>query len=137
MTGIYLFAIAYSPGEGPVPFTYSAECYPLYVRDIGMSIATAVTWGFNFCVTMSLPNMKRNFQASGMTGFYSAWNLIGFFLVLLYITLLDSTPPGPADRVALALCPRQKAGLWRSWTGFFQFQRGCICIMASSKPFTP
>ena len=25
MVGFYLFAIAYSPGEGPVPFTYSAE----------------------------------------------------------------------------------------------------------------
>ena len=23
--GLFLFAIAYSPGEGPVPFTYSAE----------------------------------------------------------------------------------------------------------------
>lgn len=25
----YLFGIVYSPGEGPVPFTYSAEAYPL------------------------------------------------------------------------------------------------------------
>lgn len=42
--GIYLYTIAYSPGEGPVPFTYSAEAYPLYVRDIGMSFSTAVLW---------------------------------------------------------------------------------------------
>ena len=42
--GMYLFGIAYSPGEGPVPFTYSAEAYPLYVRDIGMSWATSVLW---------------------------------------------------------------------------------------------
>ena len=42
--GIYLFAMAYSPGEGPVPFTYSAEAYPLSVRDIGMSLSTAVLW---------------------------------------------------------------------------------------------
>ncbi|EEB88160.1 hypothetical protein MPER_14158, partial [Moniliophthora perniciosa FA553] len=42
--GIYLFAMSYSPGEGPVPFTYSAEAFPLYVRDIGMSLATAVLW---------------------------------------------------------------------------------------------
>jgi len=40
--GIYLFMIVYSPGEGPVPFTYSAECYPLYVRDVGMSFATGM-----------------------------------------------------------------------------------------------
>lgn len=25
--GIYLFMIVYSPGEGPVPFTYSAEAF--------------------------------------------------------------------------------------------------------------
>ena len=36
--------VVYSPGEGPVPFTYSAEAFPLYIRDIGMSFATAVTW---------------------------------------------------------------------------------------------
>lgn len=36
--GIYLFGMVYSPGEGPVPFTYSAEAYPLYVRSYGMSL---------------------------------------------------------------------------------------------------
>jgi len=40
--GIYLFMVVYSPGEGPVPFTYSAEAYPLYIRDIGMSFATGM-----------------------------------------------------------------------------------------------
>jgi len=25
IVGIYMFTVAYSPGEGPVPFTYSAE----------------------------------------------------------------------------------------------------------------
>lgn len=41
---IYAFMVVYSPGEGPVPFTYSAEAFPLYIRDIGMSFATATTW---------------------------------------------------------------------------------------------
>lgn len=34
--GIYLFAMSYSPSEGPVPFTYSAEAFPLYIRPIGV-----------------------------------------------------------------------------------------------------
>ena len=42
--GIYLYTMAYSPGEGPVPFTYSSEAFPLYVRDVAMSFATAVLW---------------------------------------------------------------------------------------------
>lgn len=32
---------------GPVPFTYSAEAFPFNVRDVGMSYATALTWGFS------------------------------------------------------------------------------------------
>lgn len=34
---IFLFAMVYSPGEGPVPFTYSAEVFPLSHREVGMS----------------------------------------------------------------------------------------------------
>lgn len=36
VTGIYIFMVCYSPGSGPVPFTYSAEAFPLHIRDIGM-----------------------------------------------------------------------------------------------------
>ena len=53
-TGIYLFMAVYSPGEGPVPFTYSAEAFPLHIRDTGMSFATAVTWGFNFILSLTV-----------------------------------------------------------------------------------
>lgn len=35
-TGLFCFMACYSPGSGPVPFTYSAEAFPLHIRDIGM-----------------------------------------------------------------------------------------------------
>ena len=35
----YIFVALYSIGLGPVPFTYSAECFPLEVRMVGMSLA--------------------------------------------------------------------------------------------------
>lgn len=38
---IYIFAMFYSPGEGPVPFTYSAEVFPLSHREVGMGLAVA------------------------------------------------------------------------------------------------
>ncbi|KAG6850372.1 hypothetical protein H0H93_014326 [Arthromyces matolae] len=38
---IFIFAAFYSPGEGPVPFTYSAEVFPLTHREMGMSWADA------------------------------------------------------------------------------------------------
>jgi hypothetical protein len=39
---IYIFAAFYSPGEGPVPFTYSAEVFPLSHREVGMGWAVAI-----------------------------------------------------------------------------------------------
>jgi Sugar (and other) transporter len=83
--GIYLFGIVYSPGEGPVPFTYSAEAYPLYVRNVGMSLATATTWFFNFVLSVTWPSMLKAFKPQGGFGWYAGWNIIGFWLVLLFL----------------------------------------------------
>ncbi|RPD63661.1 MFS sugar transporter [Lentinus tigrinus ALCF2SS1-6] len=83
--GIYLFTMAYSPGEGPVPFTYSAEAFPLYIRDIGMSYATAVLWFFNFVVAITFPRLLTAFTPTGAFGWYAGWNLFGFFLILLFL----------------------------------------------------
>jgi MFS family permease len=54
---VYIFAMFYSPGEGPVPFTYSAEVFPLSHREVGMgwAVATCLFWA---CVlTLFLPFM--------------------------------------------------------------------------------
>ncbi|KAF2839604.1 putative MFS sugar transporter [Patellaria atrata CBS 101060] len=83
--GIYLFGIVYSPGEGPVPFTYSAEAYPLYVRAYGMSLATATTWFFNFVLSITWPSLVDAFTPQGAFGWYAAWNIIGWWLVLLFM----------------------------------------------------
>lgn len=83
--GIYLFGVVYSPGEGPVPFTYSAEAYPLYIRPLGMSLATATTWFFNFVLSITFPSLLAAFKPQGAFAFYATWNLIGFVLVLLFL----------------------------------------------------
>jgi len=83
--GIYLFGIVYSPGEGPVPFTYSAEAYPLYVRSYGMSLATATTWFFNFVLSITWPSLLTAFKPQGAFGWYAGWNIVGFVLVLLFM----------------------------------------------------
>ncbi|KAJ0162239.1 putative metabolite transport protein YwtG [Colletotrichum tanaceti] len=84
-TGIYLFGMVYSPGEGPVPFTYSAEAYPLYIRPIGMSLATATTWFFNFILAVTWPSLQEAFTPTGAFGWYAGWNIVGFFLVLFLL----------------------------------------------------
>jgi MFS family permease len=83
--GIYLFGIVYSPGEGPVPFTYSAEAYPLYIRSQGMSLATATTWFFNFILSVTWPSLLKAFKPQGAFAWYGAWNIVGFFGVLFFV----------------------------------------------------
>ncbi|KAM0790923.1 hypothetical protein ACM66B_004230 [Microbotryomycetes sp. NB124-2] len=83
--GIYLHCMAYSPGEGPVPFTYSAEAFPLYVRETGMSLATAITWFFNFVLALTFPRLLSAFKPQGAFGWYAAWCVIGWILILLFV----------------------------------------------------
>jgi len=83
--GLYLFGIVYSPGEGPVPFTYSAEAYPLYIRAQGMSLATATTWFFNFILSVTWPSLLKAFKPQGAFSWYAVWNLIGFAGVLFFV----------------------------------------------------
>jgi len=84
-TGIYLFSAVYSPGEGPVPFTYSAEAYPLYVRGLGMSLAVATTWLFNGILAVTFPAMVLALTPQGAFSFFAVFNIVGFFLVLFFV----------------------------------------------------
>ncbi|KUM55731.1 hypothetical protein ACN42_g11511 [Penicillium freii] len=98
-TGMYLFEVFYSPGEGPVPFAYSAECFPLQVRDVGMSWATATTWCFNFILSFTWPNLVDSFKPQGAFGWYAAWCIIGWFLVLLFVPETKSLTLEELDQV--------------------------------------
>jgi hypothetical protein len=55
-TFVYIFTIFYSVGEGPVPFMYSAEVFPLLQREQGMAFAVAWNnlWGAALGLTVSL-----------------------------------------------------------------------------------
>ncbi|KAL2021543.1 hypothetical protein VTK56DRAFT_7042 [Thermocarpiscus australiensis] len=120
--GIYLFGMVYSPGAGPVPFTYSAEAHALYVRPLGMSLATATTWFFNFLLAVTWPSMQAAFGPQGGFGWYAGWNVVGFFLVLFFVpetkerTLeeLDSVFAVPMRRQA-AYGARQAVYFWRRY----------------------
>ncbi|KAI6137673.1 hypothetical protein BKA82DRAFT_4279797 [Pisolithus tinctorius] len=94
----------------PVPFVYSAEAFPLYIRDIGMSFATATTWFWNFTLSVTWPSMSNAFKPQGAFGWYAAWCMILWVLILLFVretkgkTLeeLDQSPP-PVDLYEMAV----------------------------------
>jgi MFS family permease len=58
---IYIFGIFYSPGEGPVPFTYSAEVFPLSHREVGMGLAVATNLFWAAVLGITVLQMLNSF----------------------------------------------------------------------------
>ncbi|KAF7874310.1 hypothetical protein EAF04_002982 [Stromatinia cepivora] len=114
--GIYLFCLAYSPGAGPVPFTYSAEAYPLHIRSLGMSLATATTWFFNFILAITWPSMLRSFKAQGAFSFYAGFNIVGFFLTLFFVPETKDKTLEELDRVFNVPTRKHAAYGWSQFT---------------------
>lgn len=132
--GIYLFGIVYSPGEGPVPFTYSAEAYPLYIRPIGMSLATATTWFFNFVLSITWPSLQQSFTPQGAFGWYAGWNIVGFFLVLFFVPETKEKTLEELDSVFnVSMRRHAKYGLEQ----FFYFFQRHVLFRHVDKPKVP
>ncbi|KJY00629.1 MFS sugar transporter like protein [Zymoseptoria brevis] len=82
---IYLFAAFYSPGEGPVPFTYSAEVFPLSHREVGMGWAVATCLFWASVLSISFPAILGAFGSVGAFGFYAGLNVIAFIMIFLFV----------------------------------------------------
>jgi MFS family permease len=78
---IYLFGAFYSPGMGPIPFTYSAEVFPLSHREVGMSWAVATNNFWGAILSLTLPRMLRVFLPQGVFGFYAGLNIIALIMM--------------------------------------------------------
>ncbi|KAF2719860.1 general substrate transporter [Polychaeton citri CBS 116435] len=82
---IYLFAAFYSPGEGPVPFTYSAEVFPLSHREVGMGWAVATCLFWAAVLSISFPAILANFGNVGAFGFYAGLNVAAFIMIFFLV----------------------------------------------------
>ncbi|KAL8736063.1 MAG: hypothetical protein Q9181_002595 [Wetmoreana brouardii] len=50
-----------------------------------MSMATALTWFFNFLLAVTFPKFQDAFQNTGAFGYYAAWCVVGWVLILLFV----------------------------------------------------
>ncbi|KAK8161827.1 hypothetical protein IWX90DRAFT_281939 [Phyllosticta citrichinensis] len=82
---IFLFAAFYSPGEGPVPFTYSAEVFPLTHREVGMAWAVATCLGWAAVLSITFPRMLAVMTPTGAFGFYAALNVTALVMIFLWV----------------------------------------------------
>ncbi|EXJ94720.1 hypothetical protein A1O1_03117 [Capronia coronata CBS 617.96] len=84
-TLIYLFCALYSPGMGPVPFTYSAEVFPLSHREIGMSFAVATASFWASVLSLTFPQILSALQPQGAFALYAGLNIVAVILVFLLV----------------------------------------------------
>jgi sugar porter (SP) family MFS transporter len=82
---VFMFGAFYSPGEGPVPFTYSAEVFPLSHREVGMSWAVATNLFWAAVLSLTFPRMHSAFGSPGAFGFYAGLNICAFCLIFLFV----------------------------------------------------
>ncbi|KAL9004688.1 MAG: hypothetical protein Q9188_002503 [Gyalolechia gomerana] len=82
---VYLFTIAYSLGEGPVAFQYSAEVFPTIQREQGMAWAVCINNTFAGVLSLTFPRMQTVMTPTGAFGFYAGLNLIAWFMVFAFV----------------------------------------------------
>ncbi|KAI5360724.1 Putative major facilitator, sugar transporter, major facilitator superfamily [Septoria linicola] len=82
---VYLFTIAYSLGEGPVAFQYSAEVFPTIQREQGMAWAVCINNTFAGVLSLTFPRMRTVMTQTGAFGFYAALNLIAWFMIFAFV----------------------------------------------------
>ncbi|KAL5354486.1 hypothetical protein ACLOAV_000575 [Pseudogymnoascus australis] len=82
---IYLFAMFYSPGEGPVPFAYSAEVFPLSHREVGMGWAVSTCFFWAAVLSIFLPLMLVAMSPTGVFCFYAGTNLVALVMIFLWV----------------------------------------------------
>ncbi|KAF4493856.1 myo-inositol transport ITR1 [Fusarium agapanthi] len=82
---IYLFAAAYSPGLGPIPFTLASESFPLNNREAGASVAISINLFFAGLLTILLPRINAVFEMAGTLGFFAGLNIVAFVLIFFFV----------------------------------------------------
>ncbi|KAF8250998.1 hypothetical protein K440DRAFT_596824 [Wilcoxina mikolae CBS 423.85] len=82
---VFLFAAFYSPGEGPVPFTYSAEVFPLSHREVGMGFAVATCLFWAAVLSITFPRLLAAFTPTGAFGFYAGLNIAAFVMIFFFV----------------------------------------------------
>lgn len=106
---IYIYDAFYSPGEGPVPFTYSAEVFPLTHREVGMAWAVATNNFWATVVSITFPRQLKALGVQGAFGFYAAMNIIALVMIFLFLPETKQRTLEELDYV-FAVTTRRHAG---------------------------
>ncbi|EJD03081.1 uncharacterized protein FOMMEDRAFT_84814 [Fomitiporia mediterranea MF3/22] len=115
---VFLFGAFYSPGEGPVPFTYSAEVFPLSHREVGMSWAVSTCLFWAAVLSITFPRMLTALTPTGAFGFYAGLNVLAFIMIFLWVPETKQRTLEELDYVFAVPTHKHAAyqlGTWLPW----------------------
>ncbi|KAJ5472387.1 hypothetical protein N7530_006388 [Penicillium desertorum] len=80
------FVFFYSIGAGPIPFTLSAEVFPLCVREVGMSFSVMINFLGLGLLVLFVPELTKAFgRQSHLLFFFSGLNVLALILIFLLV----------------------------------------------------
>ncbi|KAJ6440983.1 sugar transporter [Purpureocillium lavendulum] len=82
---LFLFAMAYSPGLGPIPFTLASESFPLSHREAGTSWAISINFFFAAILSLFFPSVNSAIGQAGSLGLFAALNVLALAMVFLLV----------------------------------------------------
>ncbi|KAB8075213.1 hypothetical protein BDV29DRAFT_190429 [Aspergillus leporis] len=94
---IGIFTFFYGIGAGPVPFTFSAEVFPLAFREVGMSFSVMVNFlglGLLILFVPRLTDALGEYGESKLCFLFVGLNALAFILVFLFV-------PSGTEKVSL------------------------------------
>ncbi|KAF7185031.1 putative polyol transporter 6 [Pseudocercospora fuligena] len=99
----YLFMIFYSFSMGPVPFTLSAEVFPLENRVVGMSFAVFCNLFGLGLLTLFVPIITVNIGHGGLLGIFAGLNVVAFVLVFFLVRETSGATLGAGSLTFMSL----------------------------------
>ena len=76
ITAVYLYAVFFCIGWGPIPWVVAGEVAPNHVRSAAMSLAIGVNWLFSFTISRVTPNLLQEIK-------YGTFLLFGMCCMLM------------------------------------------------------
>ncbi|ODA76026.1 hypothetical protein RJ55_08308 [Drechmeria coniospora] len=80
-----VFAMAYSPGLGPIPFTLASESFPLSHREAGAAFAISINFFAAGLLSIFFPRINSKLGGAGSLGLFSGLNIVALVLVFLLV----------------------------------------------------
>ncbi|KAL5002106.1 hypothetical protein BDV10DRAFT_181795 [Aspergillus recurvatus] len=99
---IIIFLFFYGIGAGPVPFTFSAEVFPLAFREVGMSFSVMVNFLGLGLLVLLVPFITSEFGLYGnsyLLYLFGGLDLLAFVLVFLFVPSTGRIPLENMDHV--------------------------------------